>query len=143
MQCRTAMLFLAWCLQSVFSAVLINNLTDFQVLQRTTPVAADFPMNGVCNAIAGSHIQLRVSYQLTGFAVPGFNWVTVDTAISSKTWKGIARGLPVGGEYAFQFRQVINKFIVEYSAAISHVLVGDLWGAAGQSNMQGSCDSVG
>jgi len=131
--------FLGICLfHSVCALVTITNLSDFQVLQRTTPATADFAVAGVCNNVIGSHIQVRIVDQITGAVVQGFNWVGVDTAISALNWKGMVRKLPVGGEYALQVRQIHNGTIVENGATtISHVLVGDLWGAAGQSNMQG------
>jgi len=130
--------FFAGCLQAVFAAVTVGNLVDFQVLQRTAPASADVALAGTCKALAGSYIQARVSDQATGVAIDHFDWATVGAAVLSTTWKGLLRGLPVGGEYLIQFRQFFNGYVVDNSVtAIGHILIGDVWGAAGQSNMQG------
>lgn len=120
----------------------IENLTNYQVIQRTSEGFADIPVYGTHVFSWGSHVQVWVGDQQTGEALKGFNWTKVDTAKTAISWRGAIHELPVGGEYCIKFRQVRSGiFAQEPFAVVEHILIGDLWGASGQSNMEG-CGSV-
>jgi hypothetical protein len=126
----------------------VNNLANFQVLQRNSETYSNVYVTGTHTVSALSRIQVCVVSQEHNDIVEGFNWITIDTIASTKNWTGIIPKLPVGGEYSLMFRLIDPKNCIQDTfKTIEHVLVGDIWGAAGQSNMLGvgwgdKCDSA-
>jgi Carbohydrate esterase, sialic acid-specific acetylesterase len=129
-------------ISTIYAENSINNLTQFQVIQRTSETYADIPVFGYHDFSIGSHIQARICLQTNNEVLNNFNWITVDTSFSSMTWKGVIRHVPVGGEYIVQFKLLIFENLpAKPFATVEHVLVGDIWGAGGQSNMLGEGDT--
>jgi hypothetical protein len=135
-------IFLISTVFTVFGENSIKNLANFQVIQRTSESYADIPVFGYHDFSIGSHIQARICRQINNEVLRNFDWVTVDTSFSSMTWRGVVRHVPVGGEYSIQFNLLIfENQPAKPFATIEHVLVGDIWGAGGQSNMLGDGDT--
>ena len=136
-------LFIAalFAISTVFAENSISNLTNFQVIQRTSETFADIPVFGYHDFSVGSHIQARICQQINNEVLRNFDWEIVDTSFSSMTWKGVIHHVPVGGEYSVQFSLLIfENQPAKPFATIEHILVGDIWGAGGQSNMLGEGD---
>jgi hypothetical protein len=114
------------------------NVTPFQVIQRTDAASASYSLSGKVGHADAAQVQVRVVGQADGKALAGFDWARVDAKVAGGTWSGKLEALPVGGEYTLQFRALdAGGAVVETGRAIEHVLVGDLWICAGQSNMEG------
>ncbi len=136
-------LFIAalFAISTVFAENSISNLTNFQVIQRTSETFADIPVFGYHDFSVGSHIQARICQQINNEVLKNFDWEIVDTSFGSMTWKGVIHHVPVGGEYSVQFSLLIfENQPAKPFATIEHILVGDIWGAGGQSNMLGEGD---
>ena len=114
-----------------------EGVADYQVLQRGPDQTADFIFAGsvATRKDNGKQIEARL---LAGSTVLGkFDWVPIAT-VKKQTWSGQLQAVPVGGPYRLELR-------VQGGAtgfAVDHVLVGDLWILAGQSNMEGHGDLV-
>jgi sialate O-acetylesterase len=136
-----SLIFICFLFSTVFTENSIKNLTNFQVIQRTSETYADIPVFGYHDFSVGSHIQARILRQENNEVMKSFDWITIDTSFGATTWKGVIRRVPVGGEYSIQFNLLIyENQPAKPFAAIGHVLVGDIWGAGGQSNMLGEGD---
>ena len=136
-------LFIAtlFVISTVFAENSVQNLTNFQVIQRTSETYADIPVFGYHDFSVGSHVQARICQQINNEILKNFDWKIVDTSFSSMTWKGVIYHVPVGGEYSIQFNLLMfENQPAKPFATIEHLLVGDIWGAGGQSNMLGMGD---
>lgn len=100
---------------------------DYQVFQRGPANTATISLEGTAGAGA-STVEARVV--ANGMALPGFDWKQI-ASVSGSAWKGALQNVPAGGPYRIELRAGAAE------AAISNVLVGDLWVLAGQSNMEG------
>jgi hypothetical protein len=143
-----ALLVLTSTFHPICASVSVDNLANFQVLQRNSETYSNVYVIGTYTASAPSRVQVCVVRQEQNDIVEGFNWITIATIASAKNWTGIIPKLPVGGEYSLMFRLIDQKnCVLDTFKTIEHVLVGDIWGAAGQSNMLGmgwgdKCDSA-
>lgn len=106
----------------------IKNLPDYRVIQRTGSATA-IDVNGEC-AQAGP-VQAKIA---RGSEVI-LDWTIIGVA-QNGAWQGVLPAVPTGGEYRIDVRIFHGGSAVE-SASADHILVGDLWILAGQSNMQG------
>jgi hypothetical protein len=116
----------------------VTHTVAYQVIQRDTGTkVATWTDSGDCRT-GTTKIQLQVVSQKDGSAVGDFAWKDLsDVAVTGTRWKGTVAGLPVGGEYRARFRALGSTGLpTDSSASIEHVLVGDVWFCAGQSNMQ-------
>lgn len=114
-----------------------EGLADYQVVQRGPDQAADFVLAGSAASKKdnGKQIEARL---LAGSTVIGrFDWVPI-AIIKKQSWNGQLREVPVGGPYRLELR--LQGGTTAY--AVDHILVGDLWILAGQSNMEGHGDLV-
>lgn len=109
-----------------------TGLFDRIVLQRNSRNLSDAAFTGTCDA-AGP-VEARVTQN--GKAVRGLNWKRVGSAARRK-FKGVLKGVPTGGSYDIELRIKDKKASQTDTASVKDVLVGDVWIAAGQSNMQG------
>jgi sialate O-acetylesterase len=105
---------------------------DQQVFQRNAEGFSNVLLTGSATGrkTNGKMVQVRVSSK-TGL-VPGFDWLPL-AKIKKSAWSGELQRLPTGGPYQVDVR-------IEGTAAmfsVHHLLVGDLWILAGQSNMEG------
>jgi sialate O-acetylesterase len=103
-----------------------TGLFDHMVLQRTPENASNAAISG--ETAANGPVRAKVT--LKGRALPGFANKTIGNAARGKFTATLA-GLPTGGPYD------ITLTIGSDSLTVTDVLVGDVWIAAGQSNMQG------
>jgi sialate O-acetylesterase len=106
-----------------------SGLQDRCVLQRNSRNVSDAAFSGTTNV--KGEVQVRVTRM--GKAVKGFGWKAVGTAGRGKLAARLA-GLPCGGPYDIRVR---IGTAAEECIDVTGVLVGDVWIAAGQSNMQG------
>ncbi len=115
----------------------VTNLLQYQVIQRdTNSSTATYTVTGTCRAGTDT-IRFNLSNQTSGAVIGSFSWVAVPTSVTGTTWSATLSGLPIGGEYSAKFRAINGSgTITDSTAAIPHLLVGDIWLCAGQSNMQ-------
>lgn len=106
---------------------------DFQVLARDDHDRAVAHVRGRCYPPDGV-IEARLLDR--GAPVADLDWRKAGEAKDGK-WTAELRDLPVGGPYDLELRLVNPEGIPVSEATVRHILVGDLWVLAGQSNMQG------
>lgn len=106
-----------------------SGASDDQVFQRDAANRAAITLGGESNE-NGKPVEARLVRKhepLTGWAAIG--------AVASGKWSGSITA-PTGGPYRIELRAGAS------TAAVSNVLVGDLWILAGQSNMEGVGDLI-
>lgn len=103
---------------------------DYQVFQRGPANAADVRVEGTAAGTQGKAVEARVLK--AGMTLAGFDWKPAGKAENGR-WQAELKALPAGGPYRIEFRVAGARDV----ASASHVLVGDLWVLAGQSNMEG------
>jgi sialate O-acetylesterase len=107
-----------------------EGVTDYQVFQRDFKnTRLDITVGGTASASDGKEVEERTS---TANGVSEWSKVA---AVQSGRWSGKVI-LGVGGPYRLEFRIAGEPLGV----VVEHVLVGDLWILAGQSNMEGVGD---
>lgn len=124
--------------QAAPAQLTISNLVRYQVVQRdANAMTATFADSGACPA-ATAKIQLRLTKQSDGAVVGAFAWKDlVNVSVTGTKWKGTFPALPVGGEYKAQLRALDGTgAVIDSTAVIDRLLVGDVWLCSGQSNMQ-------
>ncbi|OGJ84799.1 MAG: hypothetical protein A2487_05945 [Candidatus Raymondbacteria bacterium RifOxyC12_full_50_8] len=115
---------------------------DYHVIQRTSETHAGLSLKGTYAGGLPAHIQIKLIDQEDTSCVQGYNWTSIESAISGGQWTGSTL-IPVGGEYKILFRSIdASETELEVSDTAEHVLVGDIWAASGQSNMCGRGDLV-
>ncbi|MCS7044403.1 MAG: sialate O-acetylesterase [Bryobacteraceae bacterium] len=107
-----------------------SGAADYQVFQRGPANTADIRVEGSVQGADGRAIEARVLRQ--GMELAGFEWKAAGKVSGGRWWAEL-KGLPAGGPYKLEFRTAGSRDV----AAVAHVLVGDLWVLAGQSNMEG------
>jgi sialate O-acetylesterase len=107
-------------------------LVPYRVYQRDASGAADVAFSGTAGA------EGAVEARVTGEAGPlaGFDWREVGRAAGGR-FEAEIPAVPTGGEYEVEARLRDARGEVVAQVAVPHVLVGDLWILAGQSNMRG------
>ena len=128
---------------SVFSAFpqeirITSGIADDQVLQRNAEQTAEIHLAGTASGkkVNGRAVEARL-LSGSGLPVTGFDWSPI-AKVQKLKWMGDMKGLPTGGPYRLELRLQDSELI----AAVSRILVGDLWVLAGQSNMEGHGDLV-
>lgn len=109
-----------------------TGLFEHMVLQRTARNVSDAAISGKCG-VAGT-VEARVTQ--SGRAVRGFNWRVIGRA-ARKRFTGRVKGLGSGGPYDIELRIRGGDRAAVEALTVGDVLVGDVWVAAGQSNMFG------
>jgi Carbohydrate esterase, sialic acid-specific acetylesterase len=117
----------------------ITSLKDYQVISRTSADKADCPVSGICKS-GTTKILLDITGQDDNAVIGSFSNVDIAANIQDTTWNAQLQGLPVGGEYKVRLKASVGSTITD-SVLVQHVLVGDVWLASGQSNMQQSAPS--
>ncbi len=110
---------------------------DYQMFPRGSNNAADMTLTGAADE-PGAAAEARLVDQVTGEVIEPFDWQALGRPDITGRWSGTLRDIPVGGEYRLQLR-LVDETGKSLAACpdIEHLLVGDLWMAAGQSNMMG------
>jgi sialate O-acetylesterase len=126
----TASLFLVASLLPGQVLRIDRGAADYQVFQRGPANAADVRVEGTASGAPGKAVEARVLR--AGMPLAGFDWKPAGK-VESGRWQAELKALPAGGPYRLEFRVAG----VQDVASVSHVLVGDLWVLAGQSNMEG------
>ena len=109
-----------------------QGLVDSMVLQRSRKGVGDTRFAGTCGA--RGRVLARVTK--AGKPVAGFAAREVGRAGKGR-FEGTLAGLPPGGPYAVELSIVDAGGKAVERAKVRDVFVGDVWIAAGQSNMQG------
>src|ERR1700682_5650740 len=114
-----------------------DGITSYQVFQRGPDQTVDLKLSGTVagKKTNGKNIEARLSAD--DRALLKFDWVPIGKAVKQK-WIGELKQVPAGGPYRLEVR-------IEGAApvfSVNHILVGDLWILAGQSNMEGHGDLV-
>jgi hypothetical protein len=117
-----------------------TGLFDQCVIQRDLKTNASNAVITGTSSVPGV-IEARITNTPTNKAakpsvVRGFNWVAVGKS-TPKGFSAVIKGLPVGGPYDVAVRIKGKDGKPHGEATIKNILVGDVWIAAGQSNMQG------
>ncbi len=107
-------------------------LVDAMVLQRNRKNVSEARFSGTC--AASGRLVARVTR--SGRAVKGFDAREVGRAADG-AFEGSLDGLAAGGPYRIELRIVDERGKTLERLRVRNVLVGDVWIAAGQSNMQG------
>jgi sialate O-acetylesterase len=110
-----------------------SGLEEYQVLQRNSQNVAIIKCEGTCSVDAGTVLVAITNNK----GIPaGPMWHPVGS-VSDGTWTVPGLPIPTGGEYTVRFRIVHGGKVLE-ECCVNHILVGDLWILAGQSNMEGA-----
>jgi len=111
-----------------------GGIVDDQVFQRNANNRADLRLSGDADP-NGRGVEARLLRK--HLPVAGFDWREIGR-VSGGKWSGELRGVPMGGPYRLELRLAATDAV----AAVTNILIGDLWVLAGQSNMQGVGDLV-
>lgn len=114
-----------------------RGLAPFQVFQRDARNCADI----ACSGPAGRDGRVEARVLSSGEVLRHLDWHACGTARHG-AWQAAIEGVPVGGEYCIELRLSDESGTPVAEAAVDHVLVGDVWVLAGQSNMQGVGDMI-
>lgn len=114
-----------------------SGLADYQVFQRDADGNASVAFTGALANGATGRVESMVIAQRTGATLR--EWEEVGASRRGRV-EGAIRSLPTGGPYTILLRVVAPSGKVIADAQLRHVLVGDLWILAGQSNMEGIGD---
>lgn len=107
-----------------------RGLVAFQVLQRDDQGKASAALDGTAS------IDGVVEARVLADSKPVLDWRKL-AGVASGRWVGRIEGIPTGGPYNIEIRLRGSGGNDLAALTIDHVLVGDLWVLAGQSNMQG------
>ena len=126
--CLIALLFCA--ASHAQSLRVTKGVLDYQVFQRDFKnTRLDITVGGTASVVDGKEVEERTS------TVNGVSeWAKV-AVVQSGRWSGTVT-LGAGGPYRLELRIAGEPLGV----VVEHVLVGDLWILAGQSNMEGVGD---
>jgi sialate O-acetylesterase len=100
-----------------------SGAAEYQVYQRGPGGKADITVSGTST---GKEVEGALIHQ-------GKRVATFKTAVENGQWTGILKQAPAGGPYELS----VGITGAKEHAVIGHLLVGDLWILAGQSNMEG------
>jgi sialate O-acetylesterase len=111
--------------------LLTRGASDYQVFQRDAQGFATFNLQGQAFNQEGKAVEARLLGK-SNEPVPGFDWRKIGS-VQAKQWAGQLERVPTGGPYRLEVRVEGSRDL----SSASHLLVGDLWILAGQSNMEG------
>ena len=115
--------------------------TDFALFQRDAAGTATVPVRALCRPPEAGRLEARVVRSASGEAVAGHDWGAHEAAVPARP-NGLRvdlalGGVPAGGNYDVQVRLLDAVGGLVAQEALRDVAVGDVWVAAGQSNMSG------
>jgi len=103
---------------------------DFQVYQRDDSGLAAITLEGKALVADGKPVEARLLSDRSPLS--GFDWRPV-AKVSKGVWAAKLERVPTGGPYKLEVRVPGTPDL----SSADHLLVGDLWILAGQSNMEG------
>jgi sialate O-acetylesterase len=111
-----------------------QGMTDYQVFQRDANNQAGVSFSGTYQKAGSGKLRARVTDNQTSLIV--LDWQEAGS-YSGHTFQGTIKSIPVGGPYEIELAFSDASAKENQSYFVRHILVGDLWILAGQSNMQG------
>ena len=122
---------LALALPLAAQTILITKgAADYQVYQRDSQDKASIALDGKALVADGKSVEARLLKD--GFPLSGFDWRPI-AKVAKGMWSAKFEQVPTGGPYKLEVRVSGTADI----GSAGHLLVGDLWILAGQSNMEG------
>ncbi|MGC9065190.1 MAG: sialate O-acetylesterase [Candidatus Ratteibacteria bacterium] len=110
-----------------------TGLFDRMVLQVNSKKVADIEFSGQCNTEGNVIVTVKDG---KGHIIKGYNNVVAGCA-KNRAFKGFLSGLQAGGAYTIEIVIQDKGGKITEKTRVKDVLVGYVWVAAGQSNMQG------
>jgi sialate O-acetylesterase len=122
--------FVSCAVSQAQSLRVTEGVSDYRVFQRDyKSTRLDIAVGGTASVVDGNEVEERTSTE-SGAS----EWAKI-APVQSGHWSGKVT-LGSGGQYRLEFRIAGEPL----SLVVEHVLVGDLWILAGQSNMEGVGD---
>lgn len=118
-----------------YAQLTIPSLKEYQVISRTSSDKADYVVSGTCVS-STNKILLDLTNQDDSSTVGDFSNFDISATVQGTSWNARLQQLPIGGEYKAKFKALNGSGTITDSATIQHILVGEIWLASGQSNMQ-------
>jgi sialate O-acetylesterase len=119
-----------------------DGLTDWKLFQRGPDGTAPIPLRVAYRASAAVRLETRLSESTSGATLPGFDFddapIDLEPAPSGAVSSSTIDDVPEGGNYELTIRLVdIESGAILGEESVSELAVGDVFLAAGQSNMSG------
>ncbi len=119
-----------------------DGLVDWKLFQRGPQGTAPLPVPLAYRAEGPARLELRLVESASGAPLPGFGWadhaVDLSTAPGGAVMSLLLEDVPAGGNYDLEARLVdASTEEILGSDAVAELAVGDVFLAAGQSNMSG------
>ncbi len=114
--------------------------SDWQLFPRETGGTATIPVRVLHRHGGEGRLEARVVRSATGETLPGHDFADHGRALAAEDRGRVdlaVTGVPTGGNYDVQVRLLDTGGTVLGQDAVLDVAVGDVWIAAGQSNMSG------
>ena len=122
-----------------------NRSMDFQVFQRAANDTASIPMRVLYRLPSGGRAEVQVARSSSGEIVSGFEFAAHSFPLA-RTAAGradiVLAGVPTGGNYDVAVRVLDANGTFVGQQALLDVGVGDVYVAAGQSNMSGTSGNL-
>lgn len=144
---RMTISFLFAALAAVFAqtspdAVKVSTgLAEYQVLQRNDQGYGSANLAGTAPAkFNNKYVEAKVTSAKDGAVAAANLGSVVVGQIKNGKWSGAVTNIPTGGPYNVELH--VSGVPAGTAVTMGHILVGDLWVLAGQSNMEGVGDLV-
>lgn len=117
-----------------------EGISDWKVFQRGPDGTSPIPLSVSYRASSAAQLQARLTETDTGLVVPGFDYNNLTWNLATASNGALAQvqlnEVPEGGNYELSVRLVVGSSVVGQDV-VHELGVGDVFLAAGQSNMSG------